>query len=107
MSNLKWFQRLSLNQKDIYYRMILAFGLFFISPLAGFAYFLHKYDLFQDQYTLYFLLGFFCLSLIGFFILRRLFDQIHSVSRDVAQKVVTGFHVDQLTTGANELHNIV
>jgi len=107
MSNLKWFQRLSLNQKDIYYRMILAFGLFFISPLAGFAYFLHKYDLFQDHYTLYFLLGFFCLSLIGFFILRRLFDQIHAVSRDVAQKVVTGFHVDQLTTGANELHNIV
>jgi len=107
MSDLKWYQKLSLNQKDIYYRMILAFGLFFLSPLLGFAYFANEYNLLQDQYTLYFLLGFFFFSLIGFFMLRRLFDQIHSVSRDVSRKVVTGFHVDQLATGENELQNIV
>jgi len=87
--------------------MLLAFGLFFLAPLVGFAYFAHRYDLLQDQYTLYFLLGFFLFSLAGFFILRRLFDQIHSVSRDVSRKVITGFHIDQLATGANELQNIV
>ena len=27
MSDLKWYQKLSLNQKDVYYRMLLAFGL--------------------------------------------------------------------------------
>lgn len=102
-----WFQKLSLSQKDLYYRMILAFGLFFLSPLVGFIYFAYTYDLLQNPYTLYFLLGFFVLSLVGFFMLRRLFDQIHNVSRDVARKVVTGFHVDQLTTGKNELQNIV
>ena len=47
MSDLKWYQKLSLNQKDIYYRMILAFGLFFLSPLLGFAYFAHQYNLLQ------------------------------------------------------------
>jgi class 3 adenylate cyclase/GAF domain-containing protein len=87
--------------------MILAFGLFFLIPLAGFAYFAYKYNFLHDQYALYFLLGFFFFSLAGFIILRRLFDQIHSVSRDVTRKVVTGFHVDQLSTGANELQNIV
>ncbi len=102
-----WFQKLSLGQKDLYYRMILAFGLFFLSPLVGFLYFAYTYDLLQNPYTLYFLLSFFVLSLAGFFMLRRLFDQIHNVSRDVARKVVTGFHVDQLTTGKNELQNIV
>jgi len=107
MSDLKWYQKLSLNQKDVYYRMLLAFGLFFLAPLVGFAYFAHRFDLLQDQYTLYFLLGFFLFSLAGFFILRRLFDQIHSVSRDVSRKVITGFHIDQLATGANELQNIV
>jgi class 3 adenylate cyclase/GAF domain-containing protein len=107
MRDRSWYEKLSLNQKDIYYRMILAFGLFFLSPLVGFAYFSRKYDLFQDRYTLYFLLGFFCFSLIGFFMLRRLFDQIHAVARDVTNKVVTGFHVDQLATGDNELQNIV
>jgi GAF domain-containing protein/class 3 adenylate cyclase len=107
MRDLRWYQKLSLKHKDIYYRMILAFGLFFLSPLAGFAYLVHQYDLFQDQYTLYFLLGFLCFSLIGFFMLRRLFDQVHAVSQDVAKKVVTGFHVDQLATGANQLQNIV
>ena len=107
MPDLRWYQKLSLKHKDIYYRMILAFGLFFLSPLAGFAYLVQKYDLFRDQYTLYFLLGFLCFSLIGFFLLRRLFDQVHAVSQDVARKVVTGFHVDQLATGANQLQNIV
>jgi class 3 adenylate cyclase/GAF domain-containing protein len=107
MSDLRWYQKLSLKHKDIYYRMILAFGLFFLSPLAGFAYLLQKYDLFRDQYTLYFLLGFLCFSLLGFFMLRRLVDQVHAVSQDVAKKVVTGFHVDQLATGANQLQNIV
>ena len=107
MGNLSWFQKLSLSRKDIYYRMILAFGLFFLSPLVGFVYFALEYDLLKDQYTLYFLLGFFFFSLTGFFILRRLFDQIHTVSRDVANKVVTGFHVDQIATGDNELQNIV
>jgi len=107
MSDLKWYQKISLNQKDIYYRMLLAFGLFFLTPLIGFAYFAYKYNLLQDQHALYFLLGFFLFSLAGFFMLRRLFDQIHSVSRDVSRKVVTGFHIDQLRTGENELQNIV
>jgi len=107
MSDRSWNKMMSLNQKNIYYRMILAFGLFFLSPLLGFTYFAQKYDLFQDKYTLYFLLTFFCFSLLGFFILRRLFDQLHAVSREVTNRVVTGFQIDQLATGDNELQNIV
>jgi class 3 adenylate cyclase/GAF domain-containing protein len=107
MPDLRWYQKFSLKHKDIYYRMILAFGLLFLSPLAGFAYLVHKYDLFRDPYTIYFLLGLLCFSLIGFFMLRRLFDQVHAVSQEVTQRVVTGFHVDQLATGANQLQNII
>ena len=59
MVDRRWYQLLSLNQKEIYYRMILAFGLFFLVPLLGFAYLAYKYHLLQDQYALYFLLGFF------------------------------------------------
>ena len=69
-----WYKKLSLNRKAIYYRMILAFGLFFLSPLVGFVYFAYEYPLLQNPTTLYYLMGFFLLSLVGFFILRRLFD---------------------------------
>ncbi len=107
MNDSTWTGKLSFDQKDIYYRMILAFALFFFAPLAGFGYLAYAYDLLHKPYTLYILLGFLLCALAGFMILRRLFDQIHAVSRAVTRKALADFHVDRLDTGKNELRNIV
>ncbi|MDJ0811117.1 MAG: GAF domain-containing protein [Desulfobacterales bacterium] len=102
-----WPKKISLEARNLYYRLILVFAIFFLTPLAGFGYFAHKYNLLADRLTLYFLLGFLVFSLLGFFLLRKLYDQIHSVAHDVTNKVITGFHVDQLATSSNELSTIV
>lgn len=107
MRDRTWYRKLFFDQKSIYYRLVLAFALFFLPPLAGFAYFARAYELLQDPTTLYFLLGFMVFSLAGFIVLRRIFEQMRAVSRAVGHHVVTGFHVDRLTTGQNELQNIV
>ena len=102
-----WPKSISLKARNLYYRLILVFGIFFLTPLTGFGYFAFKYDLLADRYALYFLLGFLLFSLLGFFLLRKLYDQIHRVAHDVTNKVITGFHVDHLATGSNELSTIV
>ncbi|MDJ0803283.1 MAG: GAF domain-containing protein, partial [Desulfobacterales bacterium] len=93
--------------RNLYYRLILVFAIFFLTPLTGLGYLAHKYNFLTDRLTLYFLLGFLLFSLLGFFLLRRLYDQIHRVANEVTNKVITGFHVDQLTTSSNELGTIV
>ncbi|MGD9251125.1 MAG: GAF domain-containing protein [Desulfobacterales bacterium] len=102
-----WPKKITLEARDLYYRLIFVFGIFFLTPLAGFGYFAYKYDLLADRFSLYFLLGFLLFSLLGFFLLRKFYDQIHRVAHDVTSKVITGFHVDQMATGSNELNTIV
>ena len=102
-----WPKKISLEARNLYYRLILVFAIFFLTPLAGFGYLAHKYDFLSERLTLYFLLGFLLFSLLGFFLLRKLYDQIHRVAHDVTNKVITGFHVDQLATSSNELSTIV
>ncbi len=102
-----WPKIISLEARNLYYRLILVFAIFFLTPLTGLGYLAHKYNFLTDRLTLYFLLGFLLFSLLGFFLLRRLYDQIHRVANEVTNKVITGFHVDQLTTSSNELGTIV
>ena len=102
-----WYRRISLNSKELYYRLVLVFGIFFLAPMLAFLYFGLKYRLLEDRYTPHLLLFFLFFSLLGFYLLRQLADQIHRIAKDVTSKVVTGFHVDQVPMGANELQNIV
>ncbi|MBL0713017.1 MAG: GAF domain-containing protein [Desulfosarcina sp.] len=102
-----WTKKISLEAQNLYSRLTLVFGILFLTPLAGFGYFAYKYNLLADRFALYFLLGFLLFSLLGFFLLRKLYDQIHRVAHDVTNKVISGFHVDQLPTGANELNTII
>jgi class 3 adenylate cyclase/GAF domain-containing protein len=82
------------------------FCIFFVTPLTVCGYFAYHYNLLADRLALYLLLGFLLFSLLGFFLLRRLYDQIRCVSIDVANKAVADFHVDQLAASSNELHTI-
>jgi len=91
----------------LYYRLVLVFGIFFLTPMLAFLYFGLKYQLLEDRYTPHLFLFFLVFSLLGFYLLRQLVDQIHRIAKEVSSKVVTGFHVDQAPTGANELQNIV
>ncbi len=102
-----WPKKITLEARNLYYRLTLVFAIFFLTPLAGLFYLAHRYDFLTDRLTLYYLLGFLLFSLLGFFLLRRIYDQIHRVAHDVTNKVITGFHVDQLATSSNELSTIV
>ena len=97
-----WPKKISLEARNLYYRLILVFAIFFLTPLAGFGYFAHKYNLLADRLTLYFLLGFLVFSLLGFFLLRKLYDQIHMKTGDDFVGDVMGNAVDLIVKFAQQ-----
>ena len=54
-----WIAKFTIADKDIYYKLSLAFGLFFVVPVAGFLYFAVKYEILNDKYVLYYIAGLF------------------------------------------------
>ncbi|MFZ7124616.1 MAG: GAF domain-containing protein [Desulfobacterales bacterium] len=107
MAKFEWSRNVPLRSRDLRYRLVLVFGIFFFAPLIGFVYFALKYDLLNDDYTLLFLLGFLAFFLVGFTLLRRLFDEISLLARQLSDKVISRYRADPLTEPSSELQNIV
>ena len=102
----KWFGGSSLKNKNLHYKLVLIFGLFFLFPVLGLVIFGIRYDLMNDEYVLLFLLGMLIFSFLGYIMLKKLFGEIADISKNISQKSIEQFG-GELQTGTDEIRNIV
>ena len=65
-------------------KLHLAFGFFFLCPVAGLIFFGIRYNLMADEYVPYFFLGLLVFAWLGFSILKGLFERITAISASMA-----------------------
>ncbi len=102
-----WLKNLSLENKGLYYKLSVIFGLFFLAPIGGFMYFAMKYDILSDEYIPIYFMAFLLFSFFGFIMLRKMFDEIARISRDISQTMETEFSSSQTPPAEDELKGIV
>ena len=107
MNLYKWLGEDSLKNKNLYHKLNIIFGLFFLFPVFGFIYFAYKYDILTDKFVPIFFVVVLIFSFIGFVILKNLFDKIKNISEKMTDSFITGVSEDHLKTGADELQNII
>ena len=76
-------------KRTLYYWLNVIFFLFTLGPLAGFVYLGIKYGFLHDAFIKPFLVGVLFYSLIGFTVLRKIFDKVINISREFSRKVKT------------------
>ena len=103
----KWFSKISLEKQSLYYKLYVISGLFFLAPIAGFMYFTMKYDILSDEYSPIYFITFLLFSLVGFIMLRKMFDEIVHISRNISHTVKEDLSLAQIPQAENELKNIV
>ncbi|MGD9055908.1 MAG: GAF domain-containing protein [Desulfobacterales bacterium] len=96
-----------MKKNNLYTKLNLVFGLFFFFPVLGFLFFSIKYDMLSDTWVPLFFLGILVFSFTGFTILKKLFDKISNISEQMSSNYLGDFTDDQLSTGTDELQNIV
>ena len=109
VSTMRWqkiFPEISLENQTLYYKLNVLFGLFVLYPVLGFLYFAYKYQIFSDRFLTAFFLIVLIFALIGFTILRKLFDRITGISKLVLEKSeeLSGAGAG---SGTNELQRIL
>ena len=97
----------SKKKKTLYYWLNVIFGLFAILPIAGFVYFGIKYGFLHDKFIKPFLIGVLVYSLVGFTVLRKIFDKITNISREFSRKIATDLPGAVLHDDGDEIGNIV
>ncbi len=107
MKLVKWFEDLSLEKKDLYYKLNIIFGLFFLIPVFGFLYFVVTYNLLENIYILLFFIIFLLCSFLGFIILRTLFEKIKEISTDLSSAVASETSLVQSGEERDELNSII
>ena len=103
----KWLGEDSLRNRTLSYKLNIIFGLFFLFPVFGFLYFGIKHNVLTDKYVPLFFIGVLIFSLVGFIILRSLFDKITHLSDQMINNSFADVAGEKLKTGADELQNIV
>jgi len=103
----RWLGEGSLKEKNLSYKLNIIFGLFFLFPVFGFLYFGYKYNILTDRYVPVFFMGVLVFSLVGFIILRSLFDKITTISKEMTKDFFADMAGKKIKTGADELQNIV
>lgn len=111
MTSNKWLEKISIKNRNLYYKLNLIFGLFFLFPVFGVVLFAVKYDILQDEYLPIFFLGLMAFSLFGYTMLRGIFDRIININKNISGEILKQnpleFSVDQSKTAADELSDIV
>jgi len=97
----------SRKRRTLYYWLNVIFGLFTLLPVAGFVYLGIKYGFLHDTFIKPFLLGVLIYSLVGFTVLRKIFDKIINISREFSRKVVSDLPNAAIDDDGDELGNIV
>ena len=107
MNIKKRLQEVSIEKKNLRYRLPVIFSFFFFVPIIGFFYMSLKYNILEDEYIALFFLFFLTSSLFGFALIRKIFDQVSTISKNISENVakdISGFHQPGVT---NELNGIV
>ena len=94
-------------KRTLYYWLNVIFVLSTLLPVAGFVYLGIKYEFLHDQFIKPFLFGVLVYGLVGFTILRKIFDKVTNVSRELTRKVKTDIPGLDFETNEDELGNIV
>ncbi len=97
----------SSKNKNLYYKLNIVFGLFFVFPVLGFLVFGFKYDILNDHHVPLFFLGVLSFSFVGFIMLRKLFDDIIDVSKMISERVSNEISGKDAAESADELQSIV
>lgn len=96
-----------MNNKKLYYRLNIIFVLMLLFPCAGFIYFGLKYKFLQDDHVdLFVVVGLFYIF-VGFNLLRKLFDNITSISKTFAAKINKEIMVGGVDESLSEIQQIV
>jgi transcriptional regulator with GAF, ATPase, and Fis domain len=101
-----WFNTVSMSNKDLYYKLYIVFGLFFIVPVIGLIYFAFKYEILNDVYFAPFFVVFLIFCFFGFRLLRKMFDYIKNISATFT-KIAEETTSNPLIAVTDELGNIV
>lgn len=96
-----------MKKKDLYYRLVLSTGLFFLFPAFGFLLFAWKYDIIYDRTLPVFLGGFLVFSIAGFFILRTVFKRVAKISTTLSEKMASELSFVPSQDKVDELGRIV
>jgi len=107
MNLAKYMHKLFSGDRRLYHWMNIIFALFFLFPVGGFIFFGVRYDVLTDKYIPFFFLFFLVFSLLGFTLLRGIFDRIGMISKQISEKAASEFFINQPQKGQNELNNIV
>ena len=94
-------------KKTLYYWLNVIFFLFALVPVAGFVYLGIKYEFLHDQFIKPFLLGVLVYALVGFTLLRKIFDKVINISREFSRKVKTDISGVDFDGNDDEIGNIV
>ncbi|MFZ3115526.1 MAG: GAF domain-containing protein [Syntrophales bacterium] len=78
---------LSMENKGLHHSLSVAFAFFFLFPLLGFAYFILKYDLLQDNLIPFVALALLISALAGYNIIRKIFDDIRTTSQGMEKTI--------------------
>ncbi|RJR20450.1 MAG: GAF domain-containing protein [Desulfobacteraceae bacterium] len=100
-------KKTSAKRQNLHYQLKIAFGLFFLFPVLGFVYLSYKYNILQDQHFSYYMLGVMCFSFAGFYMLRRLFDQIAVISKKLTENEFIASEEMELDSKTDEIQTIV
>ena len=76
-------------KRNLYYWLNVIFFLFTLGPVAGFVYLGVKYGFLHDTFIKPFLVGVLFYSLIGFTVLRKIFDKVTTISKEISHKIKT------------------
>lgn len=96
----------SFKNKNLHYKLTIIFGLFFLFPVIGFVTFAIIYNLMNNEYILMFLLGLLIFSVSGYTMLRKVFNNIENISRDISKKSIASFG-NKSQPDDDEINNIV
>lgn len=101
------FSRFSVESQGLNYKLSLIFALFFLAPIAGFLYFAVKYDILSDRHIPLYFIVLLLFSFIGFFILRRLFDEVARIAKTLSKTLADDFPQAGMLQPQDELKGIV
>jgi len=98
-----------LRDKGLYYKLSIAFGSLFLFPIFGFLYFSIKYKILTDQNIPLFFLIVLVFSLLGFYLLRSIVDEVSKISSSFSASLEETSAGEQLSHvgSADELRAIV
>ncbi|HAJ27966.1 MAG TPA: hypothetical protein DCG53_12125 [Syntrophus sp. (in: bacteria)] len=96
----------SIENQRLQYKLSIIFSLFFLTPIMGFMYFAIKYDILNDEYIPIFFIALLAFSFFGFNILRKMFDKITGIYKNISQVITTELSPSQTHQAEDELSGI-